>query len=297
MKFAAFVITFNRPQILSATLTKILAQTYPPEKTLVLDNGRSDKSRKVVEPFCNRNVLYVEMNDNLGPAGASAYGLNKLCEEGYDLIYWGDDDDPPKTDDTLERLIALVDFKGRGNIAGVGAFGARWNWQNGKFIRLRDEELRGAVEVDVIPGGGQLIMCSDAIRNAGLPNPLLFFGYEELEYCLRCKTSGYSFFVDGDLMIRYREITGRLNLKKKKNLVPVDKGPRQYYCTRNYIFMMRKIFHCPDLARKELMRSIQRLIASWLRGPSFGLNYTNWQVKGVIDGYLSRLGRRIAPTK
>ena len=30
----------------------------------------------------------------------AAYWLQQLCDEGYDWIYCGDDDDPPKTPDT-----------------------------------------------------------------------------------------------------------------------------------------------------------------------------------------------------
>lgn len=297
MKFAAFVITFNRPQILSETLERIITQTYPPEKILVLDNGRNDETYRAVEPFFSRNVLYMSMEDNLGPAGAGKYGLTRLCEEGYELIYWGDDDDPPKTDDTFERLVALAHSKIAGKIAGVGAFGARWDWQKGRFSRLRDEDLHGPIEVDAIPGGGQLILHRDVISKVGVTNSLLFFGLEELEYCLRCKTLGYNFYVDGDLMIRYREATGRLNYRAKRNFIPINKGKRQYYSSRNYIFMMRKIFQRPDLARREFAKSILRSLASWLKGPIFGLNYTSWQVRGVIDGYLSRLGKRAQPTE
>ncbi len=297
MRFAAFVITFNRPQILSQTLTRLLTQTCSPEKILVLDNGRSNETRKTVEPFFSQNVSYRAMGDNLGPAGAGTYGLSKLCEEGYDLIYWGDDDDPPKTDDTLERLIALMNSKSKEKIAGTGAFGSRWDWQKGRFMRLRDEELRGPVEVDFIPGNGQLILRGDAIRDVGVTNPLLFFGLDDLEHCLRFKTSGYSFFVDGDLMRRYRELMGRLNLKKKKNIVPVNKALRRYYSTRNYIFMMRKIFQRPDLARREVVRACYRAFASWFNGISAGFYYSRWQVRGIVDGYFSHLGRKNVPEK
>jgi GT2 family glycosyltransferase len=97
---AAFVMTFDRPQILRHTAETLLAQSRPPEVVLVLDNGSNSETRAVIDGLADDRVRYHSIGGNSGPAGAAAYGLQQLCDEGYDWIYWGDDDDPPKTPDT-----------------------------------------------------------------------------------------------------------------------------------------------------------------------------------------------------
>lgn len=296
---AAFVITFRRSGALRSTLESLAGQSLPPSRILVVDNGRSTETKQVVRAFASCGATYHDPGDNLGPAGAAAYGLETLVGEGWETIYWGDDDDPPRGSDTLERLTALASDGAVARLAAVGAFGARWDWSRGRYVRLADEELAGPVEVDVIGGNAQLLLRAEAVRAAGLPNPALFFGLEEIEYCLRLRRAGYRLAVDGDLMREYRRDSGRLGLPSspRRSLVPRSRvAPwRQYYSTRNYIHLMRCQFGRPNLARREAFRALWRAAASWMRGFAFGRDFAGLQLRAVIDGYRGKLGRTVTP--
>lgn len=238
------------------------------------------------------------MGDNLGPAGAAAYAIKWLTQEGYEWIGWGDDNDPPPFPYTFERLLKVVSESKDENLGGVGAVGAKWDWRKGEFKRLPDAALHGNVEVDSI-GGGYFIQRSNIIHSAGLPDARLFFGFFDPEYCLRIRRSGYRLLVDGDLMREYREKAGRLNLKMQHNLVsryPQTGLWQRYYRTRNYIFMMRQTFQHPELARREALKALGRTFGAWTRGWEYGATFTRLQLRGILDGYRGRLGRTVTPT-
>lgn len=294
---AAFVMTWHRPRVLRATLEALLAQTLPPERILVVDNGAEAETAAVAAAF-GQGVGYAAMPDNLGPAGAAAFGLERLAAEGHDWIYWGDDDNPPRTPDTLERLLALPTRDGGEKVGGVGAVGTRWDWRRGRFERLRDDELAGILEVDSIAGGQHLVLRRTAVESVGLPDARLFFGLEELDYCLRLRRAGWRLLVDGELMHTSRVLAGRLGVRVGASAVPrVPRAQlwRRYYSTRNYVFMMRSTFGRPDLARRETLKALYRSLAAWLRGPAYGAVFARLQLRALLDGYRGRLGRTLSP--
>ena len=297
-RLGGFVITYRRPQELARTLETLLGQTRPPESLLVVDNGSSQEAERLVRTFSAQGVRYLEAGSNLGPSGAAALALERLIHEPWDWIYWGDDDDPPRTSDTLERLLGLVAAEESTRIGAVGAVGAPWDWTSGRLRRLADRELEGPLDVDVIAGGSQLILSRAAIRVVGRPTADFFFALEDLELCLRLRRSGYRVLVDGDLMRTYRECTGRLNLEQPRAFrphEPLSAVWRQYYSTRNYIFMMRETFGRPELARRRAVRVLAKVLTAWTRGPRYGALYSFLQLRAITDGFLGRLGQRVVP--
>jgi GT2 family glycosyltransferase len=298
MNLGAYITTLNRPQLLEKTLQIMRSQTTPPRHVLVVDNAGSGETRRVVASFPSAWATYQAMGDNVGPAGAGAYALDRLGRDGYEWIYCGDDDDPPQSPDTLERLLAVAEGAGE-TVGAVGAVGARWDWDVGTIRRLPDEALHGVIDVDVIGGNGQLIVRRDVLAKVGLPDSRLFFGLDDVDYCLRIRTAGYRILVEGDLMRACRTRAGRLNLQRQTSLVPrhsYDTIWRQYYSTRNYIFTMTRTFGHPRLARRELFKAMGRACFSWGRGVRYGSAFTAMQLRGIVDGYVGHMGRTVLPT-
>ena len=211
---------------------------------------------------------------------------------------WVDDDDPPPTPDILERLLTLATSCDGSQVGGVGTVGSRFDWRIGEMRRLRDSELNGVMDVDVIAGNQQLILSRHMIANVGVADSRLFFGLYEPEYCLRIRRAGFRLLVDGEMMRAQREIAGRLALDRQRAIIP-DYPPwriwQRYYRTRNYIFMMRRTFNRPDLARRETAKALVRCCTSWSRGLQYGSMYVPYQLRGIADGYQGRMGRTIMP--
>lgn len=302
MMLGAFVVTYQREDHLEASLRALLEQTRVPDRILVVDNAASAQTEAVVHRLEHPALRYHAAPENLGSAGGTELGQRLLYDEGCGRIYFGDDDNPPRTRDTVERLCRLLDDgapAARGaQVGGVGALGSRWNWDTGRLERLPDETLEPVLEVDFIGGNHTLIMTRSVMDRVGFYNGELFFGYPDLEYCLRIRRHGYRLLVEGDLMRHHRRETGRLGLQVRRT--PLPRRPRSaiwrsYYTTRNYVHMMRTTFGRGDLARREALRALGRSAAAWLRGPGYGLDFTLLQLRAVADGYAGRLGRRVAP--
>jgi GT2 family glycosyltransferase len=298
VRLACFVITFDRPDRLREILGAYARQTQPPEHVLVVDNGDPAPTHEVIASCRGLSLSHHPMGSNLGPAAAAAYALDRLHGEGWEWMLWADDDDPPRFRETLEVLRRLAQRENDDTLGGVGAVGARFDWRLGRTVRLRDDQLVGSPEVDVVGGGHSLILHRRAVAAAGLPDERLFFGLEELEYCLRIRRAGLRLLVDGRLMHDHRRRAGRLGHTVRRSPVPPGGEAtswRRYYTTRNYVFMMRETFGRPDLARREVARALVRSAAGFVRGPRPGLALARLQLRAVRDARGGRMGRTVSP--
>lgn len=295
MKLGAFILTFERPGDLERSVLALRAQTRPPDFILIVDNASSSETEQIARRLDDGRLGYDATGANLGSAGGTAWGNRRLAELGYDLIYTGDDDNPPRTPDTIARIVHLIKTCGAD---GAGAVGTRWDWRTGRVLRFDSSELRGSMDVDVIGGNQNLILRREVVEAGGIPDERLFFGYPDVEHCLRLRRSGYRLLIDGGLMLEYRRLAGRLAHLLRRSPIPSRRRAdlwRNYYTTRNYIFMMRRRFDRPDLARREAIRALARSVASVTRGPGYFLDSTHYHGLGILDGYRARLGATIRP--
>jgi GT2 family glycosyltransferase len=296
-QFAAFIMTYNRPDQLRETIRHISTQTLPPDFILVVDNGNSLETKQIVESFSELNIAHSGLPENVGPAGAAHFGLDSLISQGYEWIYWGDDDDPPKSPDTFERLLRIAEHAGRVDIGAVGEVGQRFDWKRGAIARLPDDALLGIVEVDVIAGNQQFLVNAAAVKAVGLPDQRLFFGYEEPELCLRMRRAGYRLLVDGERMKESRTKAGRIGPNVGGS--SLDRGFtnlwRNYYSTRNFIYMMRNTFRQPRLAWLKTLKEIGKSLLSFKRGFKYGFAFSRMSLLGVVHGFTGRMGKTIEP--
>jgi GT2 family glycosyltransferase len=241
-KFAAFIMTYERPEILLQTVSILQSQSFPPEKILIVDNSESDATKIAIQNLQQSDLEYFKVGYNSGPAGAAKIGLQKLADEGYQWIYWGDDDDPPKFSDSFERLLGLAHKYKHLNIGILGMVGQHFNSTIGTIQRVKDKELRekDLVTVESIAGGQTMIVNSAVVRRGVLPDENLYFGFEELDFCLRTKQAGFELVVSAELFLRAREKYGRLNyqplfyIQNKR-----ESWSRQYYSVRNMVLILR----------------------------------------------------------
>lgn len=237
--FAAFVMTYNRSAILPDTVQKLKQQTFPPEYILIVDNSDNDLTEQLIQSFNDSSIGYYKVGYNSGPAGAAYYGLKTLAEAGYEWIYWGDDDDPPRTNNTFESLLQHVP-KMQHNVGQIGFVGHRFNIHTGKVVKTTNDEIKdsGLLEVDTISGGMCKIVRSDVVKNGVLPDKTLFFGFEELDFDLRLKQAGYISVVDKELFYSERKKAGKLQPNSSASTNQLKASWREYYSIRNLLFIL-----------------------------------------------------------
>lgn len=68
-KISICVPTYNRADLLQATLRSIANQTVPPHEVLIIDNASTDNTEHVVAQFKHLGFRYIRNETNLGMAG------------------------------------------------------------------------------------------------------------------------------------------------------------------------------------------------------------------------------------
>jgi len=93
MKFSIVVATYNRAEKLQKCVRSIMAQSYRDFELIVVDDGSTDDTEKVMKPFlADRRVRFITLGKNHGSATAAR---NRGIEEmtGNSLIIWDSDDE------------------------------------------------------------------------------------------------------------------------------------------------------------------------------------------------------------
>lgn len=273
MHFAAFVMTYRRPEILAETIRKLFSQTSPPEKILIVDNDPEQSAFVVKDRFTNNHVDYYSVGYNSGPAGAAYHGLKILTSEGWEWIGWIDDDDPPYFDNTFEVLIHLA--KSNPKIGCVGSVGHRFNLKRGIIERIDNKELagEGVIYVDNIAGNMSKLINAEVIRHSKiLPDPTLFFGFEELDFDLRLKKSGYLLVCDKSHYLKHRQFHNRMAVNKRPVLKKsYSRLIRDYYSYRNGLFILKNAGSLMGITNM-LLRILLKMTGGFRFGIKYGLS-------------------------
>ena len=293
-KLWGVIVTFHRPDTLVTTLAQIAAQSRPVDCLVVVDNGSDHSARTAAEAA---GAVYVDSGSNLGPAGGISVGMKQILSGAGDddwLVLF-DDDDPPRTLDVLERLWDFAHLRHSKDVrtAAIGLVGARYDFRRGITRRVKDAELQGPVTVDYI-GGGQLPMFRCAVlREVGVFDERLFFGFDDLEHGLRLRRAGYSQYVDGEMWMAEREFHQRTGLDGSRLRTSRDVAAwRRYYSVRNAVLIAR--MHCglvtAMLVAAGGFRSAVALARSRRPLPEWFV-----PVRGAVHGLRGLTGRRVEP--
>lgn len=87
--FSIVVPTYNRSHLISKTLESILAQTFQDFEIIIVDDGSTDDTEKVVQAYLSERVHYYK-KENEERAVARNFGTKKAIGE---YICWFDSDD------------------------------------------------------------------------------------------------------------------------------------------------------------------------------------------------------------
>lgn len=291
--FAAFIMTYERATILENSIKQILDQSRPPEKILIVDNSISLDTEQLIAQLNDVRLEYCRVGYNSGPAGAAKIGLQRLTDEGYQWIYWGDDDDPPTFHDSLEILMSNVHDASFERVGVIGAVGQYFSKLTGNMVRVPNDALlqSGFLDADSVAGGQNLIVNAAVVKKGILPTQELFFGFEELDFCLQVKKAGFDIKVSTDLFARARKKYARVNYYKplyvEKDIKHLS---RQYYSTRNMLVILKSNGLHVAFAYNLIKDLVKSVIGFWY-GWSYGRKNLSLLLKAIWDGLLNNLGQ------
>jgi GT2 family glycosyltransferase len=294
--FAAFIITRNRPDTLVTTISTVLSQTFPPDFILIVDNSDNNDTRQRMASLHNKNLVYHSVGYNAGPAGGAYWGLKLLFEKGYEWVLWIDDDDPPKFVDVFEKMFQIIEDNDSPELGMVGSVGERFDFRRGKIIRLKDQELKGYLEVDTISGNMFPLVHRRVFEKGILPSKNFFFGFEELDYCLSIKRNGFRIFISGELNYIHRTHAGRLNfVYQKHNQRLLNQLWREYYSVRNLVYIIFYKEKKITAAFWVICRNVFKSVFVFRYGFTYGKIASFMIIQGLLDGVCGRMGMRISP--
>lgn len=292
MSFAAFVMTYQRPEILLQTVEALFNQTLPPQKVLIVDNDPARSAHVIFSSLSGFPVAYHAVGYNSGPAGAAGMGLQILSDQGFSWIAWVDDDDPPIFEDSFEILIAIA--KENEHCGGVGSVGQYFNRKTGLINRVPDQSLlsTGNIVVDNIAGNMCKIVNGAMVKQHRLyPDSNLFFGFEELDFDLRVQNAGFKLFVPKELYKRNRVYHNRIGFKLKRGQKKKKSHLwREYYSTRNLLVLLIKNNLHGALLR-NIIRAVSKSVFGFRYGMGYGLKNAKFILLALIHFFIRKNGR------
>jgi hypothetical protein len=220
---------------------------------------------------------------------------NAVAERDIDWLLACEDDvslfDPPpiQVPEVLERVDAYERTHDR-RVGAVLSYGRDLNTRTGRTVPVdaatadHDDDW-GLLPVDVGAWGASLIRAG-VVRSGILPDPELFFGFEDFDFWMKVHEAGYDVLLD---LPRYvalaQRVTdvGRTVAFGGERPVEYSEPWRVYYATRNFIPFARRHGKARWLAVHVLLtfrRAAQtRRFAGWSAA-----------LRGLVHGFRGKLG-------
>jgi glycosyltransferase involved in cell wall biosynthesis len=294
----AVLVTFGRPDSLAAMVDRLPREGLA--SLTVVDNAPSVASKAAAHRAASRlPTTYFPMAENIGPAGGLAAGMAQAsCVASVDdWVLVLNDDGVRGPDGTITQLRTFGKWllERGAPVGAVGLLGARFDARTGRLRRPHDRELAGPVTVDYVAGGQLLMVRVDALRRTGVFDPTLFFGFEELDFCLRLRRNGFGIYAYGPAWYETRRKFGRLgdDVARPERL----KSPwRRYYSVRNHVVVMRRYGSPGGALRVTAEHLLGRPLVELRRRSPGSLAMITAGTRGCVDAWRDRLGRTVEPT-
>ena len=265
---------------------------FAPERIVVVVNGEGGLD----DPELEQSVRMVRLPSNIGPAGGFHHGLLEafadpttrwayLCEDDMVLLHLPTPRVAGLVARVESRAHAGVDAGGR--IGAVVPFGRVFVPRSGHTVNVVPRRgLPGDLApVEVTTWGATLV--SRAVVDAGvLPDPELFFGFEDFDFYCRVRAAGFSVLVDVPCarQVAHRQtLAGRDAALRDHRPIDADEPWRAYYVARNFFALARRHGRRSWYAW-HLLYSMRRLQIAHSAAERLAT------VRGLVDGARGRLG-------
>lgn len=240
---AVIVLNWNNWAVTAECLESLRRLTYPNARLLLVDNGSSDDSERILrERFPDVEIL--QTGSNLGYAGGNNAGMRRALELGADHLCLLNNDVVVEPG-FLEPLVAALEADPRLGIAGglqcsyddrrlIQNSGAYFSFVTGRVCNANAGEAdRGQCdrqkEVDFISGAA-LLARAEMARSIGLLDDTFFMVCEDADWCLRARRAGWS----------VRFVPGSKIFHKERATRGSQPAMNWYYVPRNQIWLVRR---------------------------------------------------------
>lgn len=103
-KISVIIPTYNRAKLINRSLSSVLNQTYNNIEIIIIDDGSTDNTKKIIKKFKDNRIKYIKLKKNKGPGYARNIGIKKSKGE---FIAFQDSDDIYHKDKLEKQIINL----------------------------------------------------------------------------------------------------------------------------------------------------------------------------------------------
>lgn len=212
------------------------------EQVLVVDNGSSDNSLKEIKQKFKK-VEIIENKKNLGFSVGNNEGIKKGLKDGADFIILLNQDVVCEYNFIPGLLQRIKNKPDIGILSPVVKFfkkGREYYDYGGKInpftlktyhLNMTYKPKSWSRELDFVNGCSMFIK-REVFETVGFLNEDYFFGYEDVDFCLRAKKAGFKVSVCGSEEI----------IHKGSRAIGFLSSDWIYYWSRNYLLFIKKNF-------------------------------------------------------
>lgn len=268
-------MTYNRRESLRRCLQAIRGQTLVPKKVLVIDNASTDGTDKMLSDEFP-DVAATRTQENLGCAGAMHEALRHTLRLHPEYI-WLFDDDAIAAPTCLEILYREIQILQRERRVGI-------------LRPMMQDPVTGKVRGGGISCGG--LLRAEMVATVTYPYADLFIELSDYSYVRAVRRAGYEILRVPIVLVHHPVDQLRSLQSVIANGYRV-KPWRLYYQIRNEIYFNLYVERSlPQLLRHLAITGRTIALLTLFGRPRRGYTLL---FRGIVDGLLARLGRRVDP--
>ncbi len=250
----AVVLNYGTPDATLIAVRSLLASRHALASVTVVDNSDNVECGRSLSSLSDR-VDYLSSGTNLGYAAGMNLGIRRALAAGATHVLLVNSDMTVPPDCVGKLLEALTTSVGAG-IAGpivlarstpdrIASLGLSYDLRTGRMRhRHYDEPIATAANatgrVDAV-SGCLMLATREVLERVGLLDAEYFFGFEDLDFCLRASTCGFASVVAP--VVSFHE--------GGQSLAP-DSPVRVYYATRNHLRLASRLANVSSSAPRML---------------------------------------------
>jgi len=244
-KIGIIIINWNGLNDTLECLKSLSEDQYQNKIIVVVDNKSSDNSPQIIKRKFSK-VKIIKNQQNFGYAKATNIGIKKLFRESKDVDYVLIlNNDVVIKPGSIKKLIAKAESSKKIGIVSpkildpedkIDSLGVKVNFNNGTFLSI----ARGKPANTIIPknkrkleaiAGSCFLVKKEVFEKSGFIPEEYFFYFEETDFCLQAKKSGYKIILEPKAVVCHKG-GGSSN--------PEISTFSRYYFTRNMFIFMKK---------------------------------------------------------
>lgn len=189
-----------------------------PQRVYVVDNTPNSSGEKYIP-----DIQFIFNKNNVGFAAGCNQGIRAALEQGFNGYFWLLNNDTIPSEQALENLLKKAE-ETKAGVTGSAIYTANGDFSGGvgkihsRFASVKRPCSTEDQTFDYIEGSSFLIS-PECLQKIGLLSEDYFLYFEESDYCLKAKRSGFSLAWATDSIIKH-DIGSSTGSEHQKGKVP-----------------------------------------------------------------------------